>query len=362
VTTTAKRIVQIVVGFAVGIIALNLLASALDESVGGSEPGGAPGSSYATSSEGFAAYADLLARYGHRVSRQRGNLADAQLDPGTTLVIGGREGVFLDDDELDVLRSFVASGGRLVVASSGTPPLNQLVTQDFTRVEGTDVYRDIAPDLGDVSEVVTAGGTGFDIGGSGAVVTPLVSERDVVFAATFATGDGAVIGLADPSPLENELLGVSDNAAFGIELAGPEGRPVVFAEGVHGHDSSEGLQALPTNWKIAILGIGAAGALFAWSRARRVGPPDQPNRALPPARAEYVNAMAGSLEQTRDPAAALADLAKWTRDHAERNAIEIPESERKLLEIPPKNAQEIIDLGRLAARVARGDIEERTRP
>ena len=73
-----SRRVWIVIGAIVGVIVvLNLLATGLDRAVGGNEPSGVSGSSYTTGGDGLAAYASLLGRFGHPVTRSRGPIADA---------------------------------------------------------------------------------------------------------------------------------------------------------------------------------------------------------------------------------------------------------------------------------------------
>ena len=77
--------VAIVVG---GLIALNLLATGVDRSVGGSEPSGVAGSSYGTQNTGLGALAALMSHYDHGVGRERGSLTDTILNPaGTVFVI-----------------------------------------------------------------------------------------------------------------------------------------------------------------------------------------------------------------------------------------------------------------------------------
>ena len=154
----------------------------------------------------------------------------------------------------------------------------------------------------------------------------------------------------------------ADNAAFAVELAGGGRAPIVFAEGVHGYSSARGLGAIPSHWKVALFGIAGAAVLFAWGRARRLGPPDRPHRPLPPARAEYVDALAAALEHTRDPAAALAELASITRDRADRESIVLDGADRVALATPPNDNSEVRALGRVAARVARRDSESRSEP
>src|SRR4029079_2776927 len=71
--------------------------------------------------------------------------------------------------------------------------------------------------------------------------------------------------------------------------------------------------AIPTPWKLALVILAAAAVVFAWSRSRRLGPPDRPARDLPPPRADELRALAVSLERARDPGRALAPLQEWAR-------------------------------------------------
>jgi hypothetical protein len=84
---TARRVwivIAVVVG---GLVVLNLIAAGLDRAVGGNQPGGTPGSSYATAPQGLAAFRTLLTRFGHDVRVQRGTVADRLLDPNTTIFV-----------------------------------------------------------------------------------------------------------------------------------------------------------------------------------------------------------------------------------------------------------------------------------
>src|SRR5207245_713823 len=80
-----------------------------------------------------------------------------------------------------------------------------------------------------------------------------------------------------------------------------------------GYGTSRGFAAIPRRWKVALILVGLAALAFVWSRARRFGPPDQSRRALPPARAQYVDALSVSLERTRDHAGALAPAQRGAR-------------------------------------------------
>jgi len=147
---------------------------------------------------------------------------------------------------------------------------------------------------------------------------------------------------------------------------------VTFVEGVHGFGEKRGLGAIPTEWKVALLLLAAAAVVFAWARARRFGVPDRPGRDLPPARAEYVRALAVSLERTHDPVNALAPMQQWARDRIaqaghltpdaspeliDRAAIALgcTEAERGAIWYPAVDDETALALGRLVARVSEHD-------
>src|SRR5262249_53982599 len=119
--TTRTRRTLIVIGILVGgVVALNLLARGIDRAVGGNEPGGVTGSSYATSGDGLAAYASLLRQFGHQLTTQRGDLTRTEdLTPDATAIVIDPN--LITDDDATVLLQFVTSGGRLVIG--GARPL-----------------------------------------------------------------------------------------------------------------------------------------------------------------------------------------------------------------------------------------------
>jgi hypothetical protein len=314
-----KRRVWIVIGTIVGVIVvLNLIATGLDRAVGGSEPSGVTGSSYATTDSGLAAYAILLTRFGHDVSQSRGTLTNQTLDPSATLIV--LEPQTLTDDDDATLLQFVAAGGRLVIGGDEPFYLQRLRDDAPTwRDQGTQRWTDIAPSLVGVREIVSAGTGSWDTPGSG---HPLVQQGDLTLLTTEHVGAGDMFFLADASPLENAYLARSDNAALALELAGASGRDVIFAEGVHGYGSARGWRAIPGPWKAALALLALAGIVFVWSRARRFGPPDRKARTLPPARAEYVRSLSLTLERTRDREHALAPVQKWAQERvAARTAL-----------------------------------------
>ncbi|MDQ1461291.1 MAG: hypothetical protein QOI08_2775, partial [Actinomycetota bacterium] len=177
-------------------------------------------------------------------------------------------------------------------------------------ITGDRSWTQIDPAFATVREIDGAGLGSWSASGSG---RPLVGVDSFALLTRESVGRGDIYFLADPSPLENAYLDTADNAAFALALAGDAGRPVVFPEGVHGYGASRGWSAIPGRWKVALALVAIAAVAFAWSRARRFGPPDQQSRELPPARAEYVRALSVSLERTRDRTGALGPAQRWAR-------------------------------------------------
>jgi hypothetical protein len=353
------------------VVAANVVAWLLDNAVGGSEPEGRPGSSYATTSDGLAAYAQLLADYGHPVQRVRGELDPVDLEPGALLVVtSGNGDAFLEATDITTITSFLAGGGRALLVGLAPGDVDAITGITAELVDGVADYREFAPPLDGLREVRTDAAAAYD---ASIEARPLTLAGDRILLASPDTGTDEVLLLADGSPIENTLIGEADNAAFGLELAGPVDTPVVFAEGVHGYGESSGLGALPDRWKLALFVLGAAAVVFAWARARRLGPPDQPDRELPPARSVYIDAMAGTLEQASESAAALAPLGAWCRDRIKQRAGLAPDADRDAVDAaarriglaedeivalwrPPTGREDVIALGRVVARVT----DERT--
>ncbi len=360
-TRRAVMAVGVVVG---AIIVLNLLAQGLDRAVGGNEPTGSPGSSYATASPGLAAYASLLAHFDHSVRQLRGPLAHARLDPSETVVVV--EPSVLTTDDASTLLTFVTGGGRLVIG--GNQPF---YLRDFRDVPpqwepfGPITWSGVDAQLGGSTSVESAGNGSFDDAGSGRA---LVREEGRALVTIDHAGLGDIVFVADPSFMENDHLAVADNAAVALALAGAGQRSVAFAEGVHGFGNARGLGALPGRWKLALALVAIAAIVFVASRARRFGPPDRPARELPPARAEYVQAMAVSLERTRDPARALEPVRRWARrrlvartaspgsdEEADvargARVLGITDDELAPLQTPPREPEDVVALGRLVAHI-----------
>jgi hypothetical protein len=232
------------VGIVGGIVVLNLALAGLRAATGGS-PGGPTSSSYATAPDGDAAYAELLSGLGHRVEQSHDFPHAQQLTPNETAFV--LDPPVIVPSDADALRAFAARGGRVVLAASG-PSLRRVV------------------------------GPGHKRG-----IVRISSGR-----------------------LQNRNLVA--NAHFAARIAGPPSRPAVFFEAYHGYGHGTGLAALPASWWNALIFGAAAALVFALARVRRFGPAEEEERRLAPARREYVDAVARTVERTRDREQALVPM------------------------------------------------------
>ncbi|HEV3494929.1 MAG TPA: DUF4350 domain-containing protein, partial [Actinomycetes bacterium] len=306
-----------VVAVVVLVIGLNLLVEGVTGGTGGSGPGGPTSSSYATADDGLAAFAELVGRRGHPVRQLRVSLDEADLDPSFTLVVADPSDV--SEEEAEALVAFLGAGGRLLASGSGAAALVDGLLGGGTEWDGGGVAtaRPLVPvpEVAGVSTVETAGnGHWSDAGAS----LPVLGSGDRVLLTVASTGAGRLVALADTSPLQNGLLARVDNAAFALAVVGEAGRPVAFAEAQHGYGRETGLGAIPSRWRWAVSIGFLAAVVWMWSRGRRLGPPDDVERAQAPPRRAYVEAMAAALARTRQPDVVVGDL----QDRARRRLAE----------------------------------------
>lgn len=311
---------RIALGVVALLIVVNLALRLLGTLTGGT-PGGPRSSSYATSPQGDAAYAELLGRAGHPVEQVRSLPHESPPSPEATVFLLDPPAVKAVD--VDALRTFVRGGGRLV--ASGLQ---------------REVARELAP--------------GSARGGSRVRVARL--------------GRGSVYLLADSAPLQNRLLGSGDNAAFGLALAGPRDRPVEFLESYHGYGAGSGLSALPLAWKLLLGGLGLAGLVYMVARGRRFGPPEEEGRSLAPPRRQYVDSLAAVVARSKRRDAGVGPVRREARDALLRQAslpsdvdddavrvaakrFGLADDDAEALLRPARTDDDVVALGRVAARI-----------
>ena len=305
--STEGRAALGIAAVAVALIAVTVVLDALVPS-----PGGPRSSSFATASDGIAAWADLARRSGREVHALRERVSDATLPAGGTVVVLDPED--FTSGQARALRRFADEGGRVVAGGRNPGPwIEELAAGMEWERGGEEAARVLAatPETDDASELRTAAeGHWAEIAGT----RPVAASAD----GAIVVVEGRIALVADPSPLQNRLLAEADNAALALALAGPG--PVTFVESVHGYGAETGLAALPDRFQWALILLGLSGLLLIAARWPRLGPPEPPEEPLFPPRREYVDALAATLARSRDRAAAVESVRAAAREQLARRA------------------------------------------
>ena len=311
--TGRGRATRLAIVAGVGLLGLAALSSFLP---GGGQGGGSPSSSYSYRADGASAWAELLNRFGRPVERLRGDLEPAALGPAATLVVLDAPG--LTGHETEAVAEFVRRGGHLVTGGEGADSLLKAVVDEPPHFAHEGVRNAAPVGTPPPSEVegvrtVRAGRLGsWEVPGE---LRPILAgDLGRLIAVAGDSGSGRVVALADPSPVQNGFLSAEDNAAFALGVVGDPGRRVLFAEGAHGYGESDGLAALPRRWRLVLAGLGLAAGIWLYARSRRLGPPEDEARPLPPARWAYVDAVAGTLVRTKRPQEAAEPVRRRARE------------------------------------------------
>ena len=286
-------------GAVAALVAFSLLVLAIDRLV--PQPKGPDSSAYATSPAGLAAYADLLARHGVRVERRRRAVAEGAPPARGTLVVLDAGAV--EPEEAAAIARWVRGGGRLVAGGArGAAWLAGRVRESLpARADGGPRSARVlapVPETAGVRSVRPAeGGELHGVGGS----LPLLGPG------------GRAARVADarrPRP----------RRAARRRLAAAEPRPGARGQrrlrrsrwpggGRAGHVPGDRARlrrrvragALPAGARWALAGLLLAALAFAWSRARRIGPP-RGRRAAAAAAARGLRRRAGGLARAHGPA------------------------------------------------------------
>jgi hypothetical protein len=363
-----SRGARFVVGIVGFVIALNVVLALL-HSVTGGTPGGPASSSYSTGPAGVAAYASLLARDGHVVRRVRAVPARAALDPSTTVVLLAPDGPVAAADR-SALRRFVKAGGRLLVGGPTGSWLGRIIRDppqwSPTPASSLEPLAPL-PELTGIRNVEATGRGSWEAGSA----LPVLGDGDRALLSVDDVGGGRVLLLANVAPLQNHLLDHGDDAALGLALAGPPGRPIAFLEAYHGYGAATaGFGAIPVRWWFSFGVLALAVAALMLASGRRLGPPQPNERELPPPRREYVESLGGVLARSRPHDAAVKPVQIRARrllaarfglglsptDEQIRVAairLGLPQSDAAALTQPATTDADVLAIGRAHALIAR---------
>jgi len=300
------------------LVAAELALSLVGGIVGSAPAGSGASSSFGTGPSGAAAFAQLLGDRGHPLTRSTRPVSATDLPAGSTLMV--LDPTSWTRADTTAVAGFLRQGGHVVVA--GSPPGSGLLAALFGPGP---LPRWRGPSSGPAHPVanapVVAGVGSVSSGPSGSLVpagraTPILAGPQGTFAVADDTAaQPAAVLLASGAPLTNGLLAERDNAALGLNLAGPSGSRVVFDEYDHGFGrAGGGLAGLPAWWRWG-LGLALA-SVVVWmvSASRRFGPVERSTRELIPPRIAYADALASALAAL--PEARLTDTVQPLRAEA----------------------------------------------
>ena len=294
------------------LLGVNLIAAGIDAVA--PSPTGPASSSFATKPRGLAAWAELARRSGRTVRAQREPPSARTLPSGGTVVLLDPQSV--PPEEVRAVRAFAERGGR-VVAGGRNP---ELFLGRLLGSERVPRWDDKSPKTlrPNGRTAVTGGARSIRTAGEGrwrsnARAVPGDSGPGILVS---RAGSGEIVLLADASPLQNRLLGESDNAVLALALAGPG--ELTFLENVHGYGPAKGLAALPARFTLALIGLALAALALMLARGRRLGPPELERRELPPPRRAYMDSLAATLARGKRREAAVAPVREAARERVAR--------------------------------------------
>lgn len=295
-----------------GIVALNIIVWVATSFSSGGSVGGPDGSTFVTTPDGSAAVAGMLERLGIEVVRSRLPLDETDLSSEATLVLIDVAADDYTTSELRALEEFLDAGGSVIVAGPTEVVGRLLPDASDWRSRGGSIAHPRGPLLAENSfqNAPLSGFGSFEVSTSD---TPIwMTEDEEVVAVARSVGDGFFAWVADSYPFHNVGIGRGESAVAIYRLLDPSGA-VVFDEVRHGFRQSGGLwEVIPRNWR-TMLGLAAVVALLGLvAYARRLGPPHDFRRRLPPSREAYLEAVAGIMSR----AGASADASEVIRTEA----------------------------------------------
>lgn len=322
-----KKSISITVLVILAIALLYGILFSVENFLGGTQPEGVSGSSYASIETGTRAWSDLLIASEYTVTRDRGRVSLPENEVEQPYGIGNKSlnlnrvtntVVVLDgalpEDEARLVKDFVSAGGRLITDNP------YLLTDVLgNRVEvfidgSTELFASNSNVAGlDGVNKITGSGIGsieFKRNSDSASLVEFESptsfdtnspqtNKPGSSSAIFRLDNGDVIALADSGIVANQNLDLTDNALFSLRISGAVGSNVTFVEGVHGYNDTTGFAGMPLSWRIAIVGLFVAFVIFGTAKGRRFGVGEEPDRNLGPRRIYFAHAIATALKKSK---------------------------------------------------------------
>ncbi len=318
-----------VVGFA-AFVAFASLTS------GSEAPPRPPGASADDSGpDGLSRWAALAEHFGYDTSIDQSTPAEADLDRDTTAIL-------LDPGPIDraealALRSFVLSGGRLIIGGLiDRDALYTLLADDTSRARtvAASAHRLLpSSEVGAITAISPVESWWARLGPE----LPLIGSASGPWLVVRSLGEGELLLPADAGPFTNARIAEPDSRILAVSLLGSgeqgDGQRVVFLDDLGPIGGPTAIAALPDDWGWAVGLLIAATLLLAWAQAVRFGPPSPSGRALPPPRGAYIEALSSALVRARSGPEVAESLREAALDRLDplRGALDRPDSARVAL-------------------------------
>lgn len=295
------------------------------------------GSTYSNAPTGMRALALMYERFGYEVVQRRSDFTDmSDLDRDLDLIYISCAFEKFEPDEIANLKAWLNDGGKLIVIEPAASDLSRellpgLEARTAGPTSSVHLQRNpvdvnscayplnedgapaqistgrpvaLSPALVGVTEVVMPQSLIFDRFGE---AIPLAMTSDGA-AAVSSHGHGGSLVVISANPFVNSIISNLDNAQLALNFA-RQSRRIVFDEYHLGFRKAGGsILAMPVQWRWALLGLLLALVAYVWARAPRKSATAEEPRVLPRSRAEFVDALARSLEKADGAEAAVAIL------------------------------------------------------
>lgn len=298
------------------------------------------GSSFSNAPTGMRGLALMYEHFGYEIAQRRSTFEDtSDLNPNQDVIFIACTYEPFTNGEIERLGHWVRSGGRLVMIEPLRGDVMRALVPGLERSrnrqnqdpvdsclihvspEGTPLIENqswpimVSPFVDEVSTVTTPDSTVFSRPG---IAAPAAAISDFAFTMLVShSGHGQVVAFSS-NPFINSALSTSDNARLALNLASGAKR-VVFDEYHHGYRQSGGsIQALPIQWRWALLGLVIAVITYAWARAPRRSAPAEEPPVLPRTRGEFIGALALSLQRANGSQTAVRILQNDLRMRLQR--------------------------------------------
>lgn len=279
-------------------------------------------------------------------------------DDGVVLVLGATEAVAPAD--VATLRSFVARGGTLIVATEAGAAETLLLRPYGVALTG------LAQRSGDVLGAAAATGArtiSLDLGrvlDTGTRGVPLARNGSGTVAAMVPDGAGRVFVVGSLAPFLSGQIGDADNGRFVLALLAAalrSGTAVAFDEYHHGaHPAPDVLAILERTWPgRALVVAGALVFVFVALTGRRLGPPLPLEHRAARSSLDHVRAFAGLVRRSGHGEIARERLRRDLRGGLARLTGMDPGAplDRMLAAVPAERATEAREIDALLARPLR---------